>query len=130
MVERGKHRDNYIGKVLAKCKSWDGPFLCIDDIKVVISGKSDDDQQKILRHEIAFQKSTHPNDALIRKELYLINKQDVPTMIYNLGILFSNDCTGEKNDKDVSLSTEEDVLSILKSKTSNDQANTKRKSKF
>ena len=43
-------------------------------MKVVISGKSDDYQQKILRHEVTFQKSTHPNDALIRKKLHLINK--------------------------------------------------------
>ena len=93
MLERGKHRDNYIDKVLAKCKSWSGRFLCIDDMKAVISGKSDVDQQKILRHEITFQKSTHPNDTLIRKELYLINKQDIQTMIYNFGILLSNDCT-------------------------------------
>ena len=76
-------------------------FLCIDAMKAVISGKSDDDQPKILRHEITFQKSTHPNDALIRKELYLINKQDVPTMIHNLGTLLSNDCTRKENDKDV-----------------------------
>ena len=68
-------------------------------------------------------------DALIRKELYLINKQDVPMMMYNLGIFFSKDCTREESDEDVSLPTEEDVLSIIKSKTSNDQVY-KRKSKF
>ena len=130
LVERGKHRDNYIDKVLAKCKSWGGPFLCIDDMKAVISGKSDDDQRKILRHEITFHKSTHPNDALIRKKLYLINQQDVPTMIYNLGISLSNDCTREENDKDVLLPTKEDVLSMLKSKTSDDQVNTTESQNF
>ena len=41
-------------------------------------------------------------------------------MIYNLGILLFNDCTREENYKDVLLPTEEDVLSMLKSKTSND----------
>ena len=41
-LERGKHRDNYIDKVLVKCKSWGGPFLCTDELKAVISGKSDD----------------------------------------------------------------------------------------
>ena len=101
-------------------------FLCIDDMKAVISGKSDDDQGKILRYEITFQKSTHPNDALIRKELYLLNKQDVPTMIYNLGILLSSDSTRKENDKDVLLPTEKDVFSMLKSKTSNDQVNTRK----
>ena len=99
-------------------------------MKAVISGKSDDDQRKILRHEITFQKSTHPNYALISKELYLINKQDVPTMIYNLGISLSNDCTREENDKDVLLPTEDDVFSMLKSKTSNDQLNTRESQNF
>ena len=99
-------------------------------MKAVISGKSDDDQQKILPHEINFQESTHPNDALIRKELYLTNKQDVPMMIYNLGILLSNDSTQEENDMDVLLLTEEDVLLILKSKTSNGQAITRDSQNF
>ena len=35
-----------------------------------------------------------------------------------------------KNDKDVSLPTEEDVLSVLKSKTSNDQVNTRKRKNF
>ena len=83
-----------------------------------------------MHHEITFQKSTHPNDALIRKELYLINKQDVPTMIYNLGILLSYDRTQEENDKDVLLPTEEDVLSMLKSKTFNDPVNTRESQNF
>ena len=83
-------------------------------MKAVILGKSDDDQQKILCHETTFQKCTRLTDILIRKELYLINKQDAPTMIYNLEILLFNDCTRERNDKDVLLPTEEDVLSVLK----------------
>ena len=107
MLATQKCRDYYINKVLAKFRSCGGPFLCIDDMKAVISWKSDDDQRKILRHEITFQKSTQPNDAFIRKELYLINKQDVPTKIYNLGILLSDDYTLEENCKDVLLPTEE-----------------------
>ena len=67
---------------------------------------------------------------MIRKELYLINKQHVPTMIYNLGIFLSDDCTGEENDKYVLLPTEENVLSVLKSKTSNDQVNTRESQNF
>ena len=75
-------------------------------MKAVISEKSDNDQRKILCQEITSQNSTHPNDDLIRKELYVKNKQDVPTTIYNLGILLSNDCTREENHKDVLLPTD------------------------
>ena len=51
-------------------------------------------------------------------------------MIYNLRILVSNDCTREENDKNVLIPIEEDVLSRLKPKTSNDQVNSKEKVKI
>ena len=51
-------------------------------------------------------------------------------MIYNLGILLSYDGTQEENDKDVLLPTEEDVLSMLKSKTFNDPVNTRESQNF
>ena len=41
LIERGKHRDNYIDKVLAKCKSWAGPFLCIEIDNVLWNNKYD-----------------------------------------------------------------------------------------
>ena len=105
-------------------------MLCIDNMKVVTSGKSADDQWKVVRHKITLQKSTHPNDSLIRKGLYLTNKQDVPTMIHNLGISLSNDSTWEENDKDVLLPTDGDVHLMLKSKTSNGQVNTRGSQNF
>ena len=51
-------------------------------------------------------------------------------MIHILGILLSNDCTREENDKDILLPTEKDVLSMLKSITSNDQVNTRESQNF
>ena len=51
-------------------------------------------------------------------------------MIYNLGILLSNDCTWKENHKDVLLPTEEDVLSMLNSKPCNDQVNTRESQYF
>jgi hypothetical protein len=49
---------------------------------------------------------------LVRKELYLINKQTVSTMIFNLGVLLGGDRTQEENDGEVFLPTE-DVLSVI-----------------
>ena len=54
-MEKEKQRDNYIDKVLDKCKLWDGLFVHIDDLKAAISGKSDKEWWMILRHEITFQ---------------------------------------------------------------------------
>ena len=66
----------------------------------------------------------------MRKELYLINKQDVPTTIYNLGILLSSDCNQEENNKDLLLPTEEYVFPMFQSRTSNDQVSTRESQNF
>ena len=117
LIQKGKNRENYIDKVLAKCKTWGGPFTKTDEMKVVLTKEDEDGQRKILRHEIVFQKATHPNDALLRKELYLINKQTVTTMTYNLGVLLGGDRIQEENDGEVFLPTEADVMSIISSST-------------
>ena len=44
-------------------------------------------------------------------------------MIYNLGIMPSNKCVVEENDKDVLIPTEEDVLSLFNSNLPNKQEN-------
>lgn len=44
--------------------------------------------------------------------------------------MLSNDCTRKESDKDVLSLTEEDVFSMLKSKTSYDQVNTKESQNF
>ena len=45
--------------------------------------------------------------------MYLINKQDIPAIIYNLGIILSSDSVFEENDGDIFLPTEQDVLDAL-----------------
>ena len=66
-----------------KCKSWNGPFSSVEELEGSLVGKDEKKTKEILRHEITFQKITHPNDAIIRNELYLINKQDISTLKYN-----------------------------------------------
>ena len=105
LIEKGNRREDYIDKVLAKCKSWNGPFLNLDEMKAALGKEDENGQRKILRHEITFQKATHVNDALIRKELYLINKQSVSSMAYNLGVFLTGDRLREENDGEVFLPT-------------------------
>ena len=50
--------------------------------------------------------------------------------MYNLRIMPSNDLTPEENSKEVLLPTEEDVLSLLKSKTFKDSVNARESQKF
>ena len=113
LIIKGKNRDNLIDKVLTKCKSWNGPFLTIDELKLALANEEEDRQRKILRHEITFQRATHKSDALVRKELYLINKQSIATMTYNLGVLLSGDRVREENDGEIFLPTEDDVLAAI-----------------
>ena len=42
----------------------------------------------------------------------MINKQDVSSLIYNLGTILSNDFMCEENDGEVFLPTDEDILAI------------------
>ena len=113
LLNDGKTRENYVDKVLAKYKSWNGPFLTIDELKLVLAKEKDDRQRTILRHEITFQRETHPSDVLVRKDLYMINKQSIETMTYNLGVLLSGDRLREENDGEVFLPTEDDILASL-----------------
>ena len=69
----------------------------------------------MLKHEIIFQRTTHPNDAIIRKELYLINKQEISALKYNLVILLSNAAVIEANDGEIFLPTESEIMETLTS---------------
>ena len=66
-----------------KCKLWNGPFSSIEEVEGSLVGKTEKKTKEILRHEITFQKITHPNNAIIRHELYLINKKDISTLKSN-----------------------------------------------
>ena len=91
-LDRGKKREDYINKILAKCKTWNRPFTAFEEMESSLKSLvSEDKVKEVLRHELMLQKYMHLNDAIERKELYLINKQSVNSMIYNLSILLSND---------------------------------------
>ena len=87
--------------------------MIIDETKSGLANEDEDDQRKILRHEIIFQKTTHVSDALVRKALYLLNKQSVGTMTYDLGVLVSSDRVLEQSNGEIFLPTEDDVLAVL-----------------
>ena len=90
-LDRGKKREDYINKILAKCKTWNRPFTAFEEMESSLKSLVSEDKVKevLLRHELMLQKYMHLNDAIERKEL--INKQSMNSMIYNLNILLSND---------------------------------------
>ena len=98
-----------------KCKSWNGPFSSVKELEASLVGSNEKKTRDILRHEITFQRITHPNDAIVRKELYLINKQDISALKYNLTILLSNAAVIETNNGGFFLPTESEVMDTLNS---------------
>ena len=115
LLEEGRKRNDYADRVLVKCKSWTGPFSSVKELEASLVGSNEKKTRDILRHEITFQRITHPNDAIVRKELYLINKQDISTLKYNLVILLSNTAILETNDGEIFLPTESEVMDALNS---------------
>ena len=75
LVAKGKNRENYIDKVLAKCKTWGGPFLQTDTLMVALKKEDEDGQQRIIRHEITFQKSTLVMPFCVKNCIVSTNKQ-------------------------------------------------------
>ena len=74
LIIQGKHRSTYIDKVLKKWKTWGGPFTCGKELETALSESDEKCHRNILRHELIFQKHTHPVDAIARKELYNLLK--------------------------------------------------------
>ena len=70
------------------------------DLEDSLLASNEKKTRDILRHEFTFQRITHPHDAIARKELYLINKQDITALKYNLTILLSNAAIIETNNGD------------------------------
>lgn len=115
LLEEGRKRNDYADRVLVKCKSWNGPFTSVKELEDSLLGSNEKKIRDILRHEITFQRITHPHDAIARKELYLINKQDISALKYNLTILLSNAAVIETNNGDFFLPTESEVMDTLNS---------------
>ena len=69
-----------------------------------------------------YQKHTHPTDAVNRRDLYLVNKQDIFTMKVNLGILLGDE---EKNNGELFFPTEEEVICMLREIEENNHENEK-----
>ena len=95
-------------------QTWNGPFTALEDMESALKSMvSEKKVKEVLRHELILQKHMHPNDAIERKELYLINKQSVNSMSYNLSILLSNDIS-QSTEAEIILPSEDEIVSIIR----------------
>ena len=124
MVERVKEKhkkasnvNNMIKKLLADCKSWNGPATSSDELFQIIMGRPH--QEKFtLRTEFAYFSHTHRADKVQRPELYRQNCISQAEKLENLCVLLTDDaqqCLATT----ANLATNDDGMKALSS-TSND----------
>ena len=83
MSAKKKQRSNdFIDVVLSKCKLHGGPVTNAEEVKDIPKNKS------FLRHEIQYQRVTHPKDVIIRPNLYKVNGLSIDEMTSNLLSMF------------------------------------------
>ena len=95
-------------------KTWNGPFTVLEEMESALKSMvSEKKIKEVLQHELILQKHMYPNDAIERKELYLVNKQPVNSMTYNLSILLSNDIS-QTTEAEIILPSEDEIVSIIR----------------
>ena len=67
LLKDGRKINDYADRVLVKCKSWKGPFSSVEELETSLVGANKKKTREILRHEITFQRITHPSNTIIRK---------------------------------------------------------------
>ena len=107
---------NLIKKLLADCKSWNGPFTSGEEMIQVIKSRPDQ-EEFIVKTELAFFAHTHKTDKLQRPELFRQNKITHEEKVENLLVLLCDDAE-QSSATTANLPTNADVLKVLKGRTS------------
>ena len=109
-LKKAEKAKDYTKKLLQDCKSLGGPCTSVDELQEVLNGK--DNQNRILKTEMAYYAHTHKADKIARKQLFRINGITYEEMLENLSILL-----GAESDVSTStianLPTNEDVMQSL-----------------
>ena len=109
--KKASNETNLIKKLLADCKSWNGPFTSGEEMITVI--KSWHDQKEfIVKTELAFFTHTHKTDKIQRPELLRQNKITHKEKVENLFVLLSEDAE-QSSATTANLPTNADVLKVL-----------------
>ena len=110
-INKAKRGQDYVMRLLKDCKTWRGPATTGEELRESLSGR--DDQQHILRTEMAYYAHTHKQDRIANKDLYRINGISFEDMLENLTILLDDDgCCPTAST--ANLPTNSDVVSLLK----------------
>ena len=72
-LKKASNKTNLIKKLLADCKSWNGPFTSGDQMMRIIKSRPDQ-EEFIAKTELAYFAHTHKTDKIQQPELYSQNK--------------------------------------------------------
>ena len=111
-LEKSEKQKDYSKKLLQTCKSWGGPCTTSEELQNVLLAKPDI-QEKIVKTELTYYRSTHKSDIIALPDLFRLNKISHEERLENLMILLTDDdyATGSLAD----LPSNEDALTIIKS---------------
>ena len=115
-LKKASNETKLIKKLLADSKSWNGPFTSGEEMIQVIKSRPDQ-EEFIVKTELAFFAHTHKTDKLQRPELFRQNKTTHEEKVENLLVLFSDDAE-QSSATTANLITNADELIVLKGRTS------------
>ena len=97
-------------KLLENCKSWGGPCVSAEELETILLAKPDN-QDRIVKAELAYFRQTHKPDMIGRPDLFKLNKISSEERLENLMTLLSDrdNSTGTV----VDLPTNADVLQMI-----------------
>ena len=88
-LKKAQKAKDYTRKLLQDCKSWGGPCTSVDELRYILKGK--DQQQQIVKTEMAYYAHTHKADKIALKELFRLNGISHEEMLENLTILLDDE---------------------------------------
>ena len=88
--EKSIDQKDYTKKLLQTCKTWGGPCTTAEELQSILIAKPDI-QERIVKVELTYYRTTHKTDMLSRPDLFRLNKITHEERLENLLILLSDD---------------------------------------
>ena len=85
-----KNQRDYVRHLLVECRRWGGPCSTVDELLAALRSNPDNDE-RIVRTELAFYKHSHSVDVAARPELFKLVRVSHTERLENLCVLLSDD---------------------------------------
>ena len=95
-IQKKSKSDNYITKILQRCKSWNGPVVTVDCLLNIIKNNKKD-EARIVKTELTYYRHTHVNEFRSNPELFKLQGKGVSheTRLENLCVILADNNVNE-----------------------------------